>query len=147
MQDTGGMMMKKLRVLCRILRQTRADRLLFGFLAAILACSLVIWRVEPDIPTWRGAIWYCFTLVSTVGFGDVVVRRPLSRILSILLSFYSMLVLAIVTGVVVNYYSQLLELRTGESLGAFLDKLEHLEELSPGELHDLSERVKKFRMK
>lgn len=139
--------MKKLRILCRILRQTRADRRLFVFLATILACSFVIWRVEPDIPTWRGAVWYCFTLVSTVGFGDVVVRTPVSRILSILLSAYAMLVLAIVTGVVVNYYSQLVELRSRESLSAFLDELEHLEGRSPEELRSLSERVKKFRMK
>ena len=139
--------MKKLRILCRILRQTQADRLLFVFLTTILACSFVIWRVEPDIPTWRGAVWYCFTLVSTVGFGDVVVRTPVSRILSILLSAYAVLVLAIVTGVVVNYYSQLVELRSRESLSAFLDELEHLDERSPEELRALSERVKKFRMK
>ena len=139
--------MKKLRILCRILRQTQADRLLFVFLATILACSFVIWQVEPDIPTWRGAVWYCFTLVSTVGFGDVVVRTPVSRILSILLSAYAVLVLAIVTGVVVNYYSQLVELRSRESLSAFLDELEHLEGRSPEELRALSERVKKYRMK
>lgn len=139
--------MKKLRILCRILRQTKADRLLFVFLATILACSFFIWRVEPDIPTWRGAVWYCFTLVSTVGFGDVVVRTPLSRVLSMLLSFYSMLVLAIVTGVVVNYYSQLVELRSRDSLGAFLDELEHLEERTPEELRTLSERVRQYRIK
>lgn len=139
--------MNRLRILCRILRQTQADRLLLGFLAVIMACSFVIWQAEPNICTWRTAIWYCFALVSTVGFGDVVVVTPLSRVLSILLSAYAVLVLAIVTGVVVSYYSQLVELRSRESINAFLDELEHLEELSPQQLRSLSERVKRFRKK
>ena len=139
--------MKKLRIVKRILNQTGADKIIGGFLLFLLVCSAVIWLVEPDIHSWTTALWYCFTLVSTIGFGDVVVVTPLSRILSIVLSIYSVVVLAIFTGVIVNYYTQLVELRKKESIAAVVDKLERLPELSREELAELSAEVRRLQNK
>ena len=75
--------MKKLKVLGRVLRHTGADKIIAGFIGFLLLCSLVIWLCEPEIHTWRETQWYCFTMVSTIGFGDVVVHTAISRILSV----------------------------------------------------------------
>ena len=56
------------------------------------------------------------------------------------------LVIAILTGIVVNFYNEILELRRKETLSAFLDRLEKLPELSHEELVEMSERVHKFRL-
>ena len=46
------------------------------------------------------------------------------------------------TGVIVNYYMQLVELRQQESLAVIMDKLERLPELSRQELKQLSDQIR-----
>ena len=113
-----------------------------GFVAFMLLTALVIWVCEPEIKTYQEALWYCFTVVSTIGFGDVVVHTSISRSLSVVLSLYAVVTLAIFTGVIVNYYTQLVELRQQESLAVIMDKLERLPELSRQELEQLSDQIR-----
>ena len=134
--------MRKIRLIRRILKHTGADKIVFGFVGFMLVTALVIWACEPEIHTYREALWYCFTVVSTIGFGDVVVRTPISRGLSVALSIYAIVTLAIFTGVIVNYYTQLVELRQQESLAYIMEKLEHLEELPKQELEELSNQIR-----
>ena len=126
----------------RILKHTGADKIMWGFVAFMLLTALVIWACEPEINTYREALWYCFTVVSTIGFGDVVVHTSISRSLSVVLSLYAVVTLAIFTGVIVNYYTQLVELRQQESLAVIMDKLERLPELSRQELEQLSDQIR-----
>ena len=134
--------MRKLRLIRRILKHTGADKIMSGFVAFMLLAALVIWACEPEINTYREALWYCFTVVSTIGFGDVVVHTAISRGLTVVLSLYAVVTLAIFTGVIVNYYTQLVELRQRESLAAIMDKLERLPELSRQELEQLSDQIR-----
>lgn len=136
---------RRLKILWNILRHTKADKILFSFLLFVLADAALIWGFEPTITTYRDALWYCYAVISTAGFGDLVVTAFVPKILSILLTVYSMLALAIITGVVVNYYTQMMELKNKDTIVAFLDKLEELPDLSREELVDLSERIKRFR--
>lgn len=139
--------MKKLRILKEILVRTRTSEIIVGFFIFILIVGFVISIVEPDIHTWRDGLWYCYAAVTTIGFGDVIVTRPLSKCLSVILSIYAAFVIAIVTGVVVNFYTRLIQLRNEETLEHFMDRLEHLPEMTPEELADMSERVKNFKKK
>ena len=97
--------------------------------------------------SYGDALWYCYAVVTTIGFGDVVAQSFLSRVLSVLLSVSAALVIALITGVVVNYYNQISALRQKETLAAFVDKLEHLPELPPEELEQISLRVREFQNK
>lgn len=136
--------MRQLKILSRLLKQTGANRIWMGFLVFFFFCSVVIWLREPDIHRLGDAMWYCYATVTTIGFGDVTVHYHLSRALSVLLSIYAVLVIAIITGVVVNYYNQLVRMRQKDSLAAVLDKMERLPELSKEELTELSEKVRQF---
>ena len=69
----------------------------------------------------------------------------LGKICSVLLTVYSIFVVAIVTGVVVNFYSQLVEMHDRETLTIFMDKLEHLPDLSKEELETISQKIKQLR--
>ena len=135
--------MRKHRLIRRILKHTGADKIMSGFVAFMLLTALVICACEPEINTYREALWYCFTVVSTIGFGDVVVHTAISRGLTVVLSLYAVVTLAIFTGVIVNYYTQLVELRQRESLAAIMEKLERLPELSRQELEQLSDQIRK----
>lgn len=137
--------MKKIRALGIILKRTKADRVLSGFLLFLFAAALIIQIVEPDINRYVDALWYCYAVISTAGFGDVVAVTFIGKVCSVLLTIYSMFVLAIVTGVVVNFYSQVVETHSKETLTPLMDQLEHLPELSKEELEAISQTIKKLR--
>lgn len=139
--------MKRLQVLRRVLRDTGANKIWTAFLIQFFLSAAVIWLREPGMHSYGDALWYCYAVVTTIGFGDVVAQSFLSRILSVLLSVSAALVIALVTGVVVNYYNQISALRQKETLAAFVDKLEHLPELPPEELEQISLRVREFQNK
>ncbi len=137
--------MKRLRTLRNILVRTKTHHILLVYLVFVLCSALVITLVEPDITKYGDALWYCYAVVSTAGFGDVVVTTAIAKVVSLLVTIYSILVIAIVTGVVVNFYTEITELSRKETLTAFIDKLEHLDEMSQDELKEISASVKDFR--
>ena len=136
--------MRRMRILRNIMKETGADKIWFGFLAFFFICTVIIWLREPEIKRWGDAFWYCFAVVTTIGFGDVVVHLLLSRVLSVILSIYAVLVIAIVTGVVVNYYTQIVDMKRKESLAALAEKLKRLPELSHEELEEISQKVREW---
>ena len=62
--------------------------------------------IEPEIHNYFDALWYCFSVISTIGFGDIVVISIVAKILTILLSFYSIIVFAILTAIFRNSKKQ-----------------------------------------
>lgn len=120
------------------------DKLLYGYLILLFSISLVIWIIEPDINTIFDSLWYCFSVLTTIGFGDFIAVTLLGRILSVVLSIYSILIIAVIPGVITSFYLENIKIRANESLEKFLYDLERLPELSKEELADLSERAKKF---
>ena len=138
------MPLKNFRVLRRIMKETHATKVWYSFLIFFFICAVLIWLREPDIETYGQALWYCYAVVTTIGFGDLTVQSFISKIISVALSIYAAGVIAIMTAVVVNYFNQLVELRRKESLTALIEKLKVLPELPKEELEDISERVRKL---
>ena len=138
---------KRLELLGRIFEYTGAYRLLCSFTLFVFIDAFLIWIFEPTIKSYGDALWYCYAVISTAGFGDVVVTAFIPKILSILLTVDSLLCLAIFTGVVVNYFNKMVELKNKDTLEAFLDQVERLPEMDEEELRVLSEKVRHFRSK
>lgn len=137
--------MKKLRILRMVLKKTGATRVLLGFLAFLLVTAAILWAVEPGMTTYREALWYCYAVISTAGFGDFVAVTFVGRVCSILVTIYAIFVIGIVTGVVVSYFQQTVQVQFEESKMAFLDKLERLPELSKEELEEMAAKARKLR--
>ena len=137
--------MKKLKVLWMIQKRTHADQIIFGFVLFLFAAAGIIQVAEPDIHRYTDALWYCYAVISTAGFGDIIAVTLIGQICSVLLTIYAIFVIAIVTGVVVNFYSQMVKMQHRETMAMFMDKLEHLPELSKEELEAISKKVKKLR--
>lgn len=137
--------MRRLKVLAGILKRTRADKILVGFIVFLFAVAAVIELAEPDINRYGDALWYCYAVISTAGFGDVVAVTFIGKICSVLLTVYAIFVTAIVTGVVVNFYTQMVEMQRKETIAMFMDQLERLPELSREELENISQKVRKLR--
>ena len=52
------------------------------------------------------ALWYCFAVVTTTGFGDLAAVTLIGRILTVILGFYGIVVVALITSVIVNFYNE-----------------------------------------
>ncbi len=141
------MILRKLRTLRNILHQTLADRILISFIYFVVFCAFAFWLLEPGITRLSDAFWYCYAVITTVGFGDIYVTTFPSKLLSVILSIYSVLSIAILTGVVVNFFTEMVALRRKESLTSIIDKLEHLPDLSKEELEEISEHVRNLRLR
>ena len=128
-----------------VMQHSGLNRAVVGFAVIFLLCSVLVWLFEPAIPTLGDSMWYCFEIVSTIGFGDITVSSPLARIVSVLLSVTSVFVVAVLTGAVVSYSQELMRARKGESVAVFIDHLEHLPDLSKAELQELSDQIKRLR--
>lgn len=137
--------MKNRKLIKQLMKSTYMDKALMIFLAWILASCVVLIAVEPNINSFGTAIWYCFELVTTVGFGDIPVVTPIGRIVSIVIGLYGLVIIALMTALIVGFYQEKMNMRRKESVMEFMDKLERLPELSKEELADISERVKKFK--
>lgn len=136
--------MKKRKVIGIVLKRTGAVKLLFSYLIIFAAVSVGIWIVEPAAPRFIDGLWYCYSVATTIGFGDITAVTVIGRILSVFLSICSILIIAIVPGIITSYYIESSKLRMNESAEKFLYDLEHLPELSADELKELSEKAKEF---
>lgn len=137
--------MKKLRILHGVLKKTKADKIILGFVAFLLVSAFIILLVEPDITRYADALWYCYAVFSTIGFGDIVATTFVSKVLSVLITIYALFAIAVVTGVVVSFYNGVVEAQFKESKEVFLDKLQRLPELSKEELEEIAKNAKKWK--
>ena len=96
----------KMDILRKILRKTYAAEILFGMLLLIVAFSIVLPTVESGIPNFGDALWYCFAIVTTIGFGDFTTVTIPGRIISVILGLYGIVVVALITSIIVNFYSE-----------------------------------------
>ena len=95
----------KVKVLFKIIVSTFSLEVLFGLLTMIVCFSIILTSIEPNIETFPDALWYCFAVVTTIGFGDIVAVTPAGRILSVMLGLYGLVVVAVITSIIVNFYN------------------------------------------
>ena len=139
--------MRQGKIFCSILKRTHADKIVTGFGMYFLISALVIMLAEPGIHRYGESIWYCFSVITTIGFGDFTAVTVIGRTASIILGLYGVIVLAIIPGIVATYYMEVVNFKNGDSGEAFMYKLEHLDELFKDELKEISEKVKSRKFK
>ena len=96
----------KMDVLRKIVRKTYAAEILFGMLMLIVAFSIVLPQFDSGIPSFGDALWYCFAIVTTIGFGDFSAATLPGRVISVVLGLYGIIVVALITSIIVNFYSE-----------------------------------------
>ena len=97
---------ERIKLLLNILIKTHTFDSLICLLAFIIAFSFMFPMVEETITTFWDAMWYCFTVITTIGFGDFAATSLIGRILTVILGIYGIVVVAILTSVVVNFYNE-----------------------------------------
>ena len=103
---TIAMSQLKFKVLFKIIVSTYSLEILFGLLTLMICFSLILPMFEENIPTFGDALWYCFAVVTTIGFGDFAATTVVGRVLTVLLGIYGIVVVAVITSIIVNFYNE-----------------------------------------
>ena len=119
----------RLDLLRNIVQKTYAAEIIFGLLLLIASFSFVL--LYSDSESFNGdyanALWYCFAVVTTIGFGDMTAVSPIGRILSVALGIYGIIVVALITSIIVNFYGEMKKSRPED------DEYEQIPEAEPAE--------------
>ena len=94
-------------ILSKVIRKSMAVEILTGLLILIVSFSFAFTAIgEPGIEGYDDALWYCFAIVTTIGFGDIYAVTLLGRVLSVILGLYGIIVVSLITSIIVNFYTE-----------------------------------------
>lgn len=93
-------------LLLKIIRRTYVGEILFGLITLIAVCGYIFYKWEDGFATYGDGLWYCFAIVTTIGFGDFSAATTMGRVLSVILGIYGIIVVASFTSVIVNFYQE-----------------------------------------
>lgn len=96
----------KVGVLFKIILKTYALEIILGLFTMMVASSILFTLYEPNITSFPDALWYSFAVVTTIGFGDMTAVTPLGRILTVIIGLYGIVVVAVLTSIIVNFYNE-----------------------------------------
>ena len=106
----------RLDLLRNIVQQTYAAEIIFGLLLLIASFSFVLVYTDTSFDgSYTNALWYCFAVVTTIGFGDMTAVSVIGRILSVILGIYGIVVVALITSIIVNFYGEMKKSRPSEA--------------------------------
>ena len=97
----------KLDVLKEIIRKTYAAEIIFGLMLLIVSFSYVLEFTDEAFTSFWDGLWYCFAVVTTIGFGDLTPTTDIGRLLSVILGLYGIVVVALITSIIVNFYGEM----------------------------------------
>ncbi len=94
-------------ILKKIVVKTHAAEIIFGLVLLIVTFAMLLTFFEPNMGEFKDALWYCFAIVTTIGFGDLTAVTDFGRVLSVILGAYGIVVVALITSIIVNFYGEM----------------------------------------
>ena len=92
-------------VLLRIIRKTYAAEVFIGLLSMMVAFAVALTFFD-NFNSFGDALWYCFAVVTTIGFGDFAAVTIYGRVMSVILGIYGIVTVAVITSIIVNFYTE-----------------------------------------
>ena len=103
--------------------------IILTLLILVVLCSVYFTEVEPNITSYVDSLWYSFSVITTIGFGDVSVTTTFGRILSVILGISGIVVVAVFTSIIVNFYNEMNMKRDERELQRIMKKIDMLEKI------------------
>lgn len=120
--NSGSQM--KFGILIKIALRTYALEIILGLFTVMVACSLVFVFYEDNITNFADGLWYSFAVVTTIGFGDFYAVSLIGRILTVILGIYGIVVVAVLTSIIVNFYNETAGKETANKIKEIKDEEE-----------------------
>ena len=119
----------RLNVVSRIIKKSMVYEIILALLILVILCSIYFTIVEPSMTSYVDSLWYSFAVITTIGFGDVTVSTTLGRILSVILGISGIVVVALFTSIIVNFYNEMNKKRDEAEIRRVLKKIDELERI------------------
>ena len=103
--------------------------IILSLMILVVLCSVYFTIVEPVMTSYVDSLWYSFSVITTIGFGDVCVTTTFGRILSVILGISGIVVVALFTSLIVNFYNEMNKRREEKEMNKILEKVEKIEEI------------------
>ena len=116
----------KINVISKILKRSLVFEIITALLILVILCSVYFTVVEPNITSYVDSLWYSFAVITTIGFGDVYVTTTFGRILSIILGISGIVVVALFTSIIVNFYNEMNRRREEKEVKEILNTVEEI---------------------
>lgn len=136
--------MRKFRTLNNIIKGSGITPILLSLLSIMLIGALLLLIVEPEITTYGDALWLCFITVTTIGYGDFYAVTTIGRLISAVLAMYGIILIALITGISVNYFGEVRKLASNTEVKKLVDGMKNLENLSKEEIKEIEELALKY---
>lgn len=94
------------KTLMQVIKKTYTIEILYGLVTLVVATAVMLTFWEDNFPNIGDALWYCFAVVTTIGFGDFVATSIVGRLLTVMLGVYGIIVVALITSIIVNFYNE-----------------------------------------
>lgn len=118
----------QVRGLLKIIRRTYALEVLYGLVLLILTFSVYFLNNEPGFENYGDALWYSFATFTTIGYGDHTAVSFFGRVLSVILGLYGIIVVAVITSIIINFYNETRDQPTISEFGSIKEEEEDGEE-------------------
>lgn len=123
----------KLNTISKIIKKSMVFEILMTLAILIILCSIYFTVVEPNITSYVDSLWYSFSVITTIGFGDVTVTTTFGRILSVMLGISGIVVVAVFTSIIVNFYNEMNKRREEKTIKELIDNTKELEKITEQE--------------
>lgn len=117
----------KLDVISKIIKKSLVKEIILVLLILVVLCSVYFTLVEPNLTSYVDALWYSFAVITTIGFGDISVTTTFGRILSVILGISGIVVVALFTSFIVNFYNEMNQKREERHLKKIIKEVEDSE--------------------
>ena len=118
----------KINVVNEVIKKSMVYEIILALLIFVILCSIYFTIVEPNMTSYVDSLWYCFTVITTIGFGDVYVTTTLGRILSVILGIGGIVVVALFTSIIVNFYNEMNHRRDYKKIEELEKEVERIED-------------------
>ncbi len=87
----------------RFLRRENLHRIFISLLGLTVLSAVALWRLEPAI-SLRDWLWWSVVTVTTVGYGDIAPVSAWGRLIGVVLMFFGIGVLSLLTATIAGYF-------------------------------------------
>lgn len=116
----------KINVVQKIIKKSLVYEIILGLLILVILCSVYFTLVEPAMTSYVDSLWYSFSVITTIGFGDVYVTTTFGRILSVILGISGIVVVALFTSFIVNFYNEMNKKREEKDIQKIYQDIEEI---------------------